>query len=518
MGRTKYLDIKNYIDNTNNCKLITSEDEFILQKIEQNKNGYEVKLIIKCRCGENFTTSFDKFKNRNKRQCLKCGRKITGKKLKYTYELVKKIVSEKSYELLDDKYYDNKTKMTLKDSLEYFYFTNLSNLLQDKLPNRFDPSNPYSLQNIKLWLIYNNKPYTLISEIYKGFNVPHLYHCNICGENFKISLGNLFIGRKCSYCSGRKAGLSNCLATNNLELSSEWHPTKNGNLTPYDVTCGSNKIVWWKCSNGHEWETQICYRSNNIGCPYCCHNLPSSDYNLYVINPELCREWDYEKNESKPEEYLPNSAKKVWWKCNKNHSWKAAIASRNGHSCPYCLGKIPSANYNLLIIHPLICLDWDYVNNKKRPEEYCPSSGKKVWWKCHKCNFNWKASINSRSSNGNGCPNCNKSKGENKIKQYLDLYNFHYIPQKKFDNLVGLGNGNLSYDFYLPDYNLLIEYQGEFHDGSSGEYSKVNLKTQQEHDKRKREYAQKHNIKLLEIWYWESNNIEEILKKELNLY
>ncbi|MCK9319426.1 hypothetical protein [Methanoculleus sp.] len=120
--------------------------------------------------------------------------------------------------------------------------------------------------------------------------------------------------------------------------------------------------------------------------------------------------------------------------------------------------------------------------------------------------------------NYNRCPECNKSKGEKKIRDVLDLINIKYIPQKEFEGLIGTGGGNLSYDFYLPKCNLLIEYQGQFHDGSSGEYSKKNLKTQQEHDKRKRDYALKYNIKLLEIWYWDFERIEEILYKELYNY
>lgn len=63
------------------------------------------------------------------------------------------------------------------------------------------------------------------------------------------------------------------------------------------------------------------------------------------------------------------------------------------------------------------------------------------------------------------------------------------------------GGGNLSYDFYLDEYNLLIEYQGEFHDGSARIRDKSYLPTQQEHDRRKREYAKQQGINLLEIWY-----------------
>jgi hypothetical protein len=106
------------------------------------------------------------------------------------------------------------------------------------------------------------------------------------------------------------------------------------------------------------------------------------------------------------------------------------------------------------------------------------------------------------------------SKGESKIKDYLIDNNIKYRASKTFKGLIGLGNGLLSYDFYLVDYNLLIEYQGNYHDGTANNQSKKDLERQQEHDKRKREYANINNIKLLEIWYWDFDNIEGIFQNE----
>ncbi len=65
--------------------------------------------------------------------------------------------------------------------------------------------------------------------------------------------------------------------------------------------------------------------------------------------------------------------------------------------------------------------------------------------------------------------------------------------------------------------NLFIEYQGEFHDVSGGDYTRKNLNKQQEHDRRKREYAKLNNIDLLEIWYYDFDRIEEILSNKLNI-
>jgi hypothetical protein len=52
-------------------------------------------------------------------------------------------------------------------------------------------------------------------------------------------------------------------------LAKEWHPIKNGKLTPGDVTPHSNKKAWWMCKKGHEWEARISSRSQGNGCPYC---------------------------------------------------------------------------------------------------------------------------------------------------------------------------------------------------------------------------------------------------------
>ena len=62
----------------------------------------------------------------------------------------------------------------------------------------------------------------------------------------------------------------NDLATVNPRLAKEWHPTKNGDLSPFDITAGSGKKAWWKCSQcGYEWETIIANRTKGHGCPKC---------------------------------------------------------------------------------------------------------------------------------------------------------------------------------------------------------------------------------------------------------
>lgn len=62
------------------------------------------------------------------------------------------------------------------------------------------------------------------------------------------------------------------LAETHPDLALEWHPTKNGELTPQDVSKGSDKKAWWKCMYEHEWEAAISSRSQGSGCPVCVKN------------------------------------------------------------------------------------------------------------------------------------------------------------------------------------------------------------------------------------------------------
>ena len=143
--------------------------------------------------------------------------------------------------------------------------------------------------------------------------------------------------------------------------------------------------------------------------------------------------------------------------------------------------------------------------------------------KCKICGHIWNTEPRNIISNRkNGCPKCKNSKGEKKIENWLINNNIYYISQKTFQDLIGLKGGKLSYDFYLPNENILIEYQGQQHEKPVSFYNKLSEENtiiafgnQQEHDRRKREYAKLHNIKLLEIWYYDFKNIEDILKNHL---
>lgn len=74
----------------------------------------------------------------------------------------------------------------------------------------------------------------------------------------------------CPFCAGKRVNESNSLAAIKPQIAKEWHPTKNSNLSPENVTCQSSKKVWWLCPNGHEQFQPISSRvKRKNGCPYC---------------------------------------------------------------------------------------------------------------------------------------------------------------------------------------------------------------------------------------------------------
>lgn len=232
----------------------------------------------------------------------------------------------------------------------------------------------------------------------------HEWQSSINGRNGKAS---------CPFCTGHRVSVSTSIYTKNPDLVSEWHPTKNANLTPRDVSPGSNKKVWWKCPKGedHEWQAPVARRVNGSGCPFCSNRKLSKTNNLEKTNPSLFSQWHPTKNGSlDPTKQIAGGTKKVWWKCPKgeDHEWQAEIGARvSGSGCPYCSGHKIVKSTSLSSKRPDLILEWDFVKNTSiSPEEVNPFSHTKVWWKCRKHKeHEWYAKVSDRSS-GRGCPFC----------------------------------------------------------------------------------------------------------------
>lgn len=148
------------------------------------------------------------------------------------------------------------------------------------------------------------------------------------------------LGRGCPYCSGYLATKENCLWATNRKLSGEWHREKNGSLRLRDVAPYSNKKVWWRCREGHEWQATVAHRNlDGTGCPYCAHQKLSPEHSLLAVNQHLAYEWHKEKNgKLSPADIFPHDKRKVWWKCMHGHVWRATPYARHGlkTGCPVC--------------------------------------------------------------------------------------------------------------------------------------------------------------------------------------
>ena len=224
----------------------------------------------------------------------------------------------------------------------------------------------------------------------------------------------------------------NSLALKMPNIAKEWNYEKNGNLKPEMFSYASSRKVWWKCLKGHEWEDTINNRVHGNGCLICSNRKVLYGVNDFATrNPQIVKEWDYEKNgELKPEKIVFGYSKKVWWKCQEcGYEWQISPASRTkGSKCPCCAKKIIVKGINdLKTTNPELLKEWNYERNGElKPEQVTRGSRKKVWWKC-KNGHEWSALISNRTK-GVGCPKCaiNKLtvKNSKRVIQYTLDYKF----------------------------------------------------------------------------------------------
>jgi len=249
--------------------------------------------------------------------------------------------------------------------------------------------------------------------------------------------------------------------SDNAQLMAEWNWEKNDELgfDPNKLTCGSHSKVWWKCSKGHEWQVAIADRNRGSGCPYCSGRYAIKGKNdLQTINPVLAEEWNYEKNDGLiPSDVMPNSNKKVWWKCSKGHEWQAVIASRNTVAgCPYCAGqRVIKGKNDLQTVNPFVAKEWNYEkNNGLMPEDVMSSSEKKVWWKCNK-GHEWQDTVGHRNR-GRGCPICNIER-HTSFPEYAIVY---YLEKCGLEATHLHRGKGYELDIYIPSKKIAIEYDG----------------------------------------------------------
>ncbi|MEV6140506.1 zinc-ribbon domain-containing protein [Nocardia sp. NPDC051990] len=273
-------------------------------------------------------------------------------------------------------------------------------------------------------------------DLAAGSHTKVWWLCSSCGNEWrmapKVRAAPPFSG--CPSCSYKRAGdilrtpyPGESLAERHPQVAAEWHPTKNGELQPDEVSQASATKAWWLCSDpdcGHEWQTAVGNRTSGkrSGCPKCSRrrrNLPEAGQSLADLHPDLVAEWHSSKNGgTSPSLFKPGSGTKVWWQCRVcGHEWQATIASRavQGSGCKPCSYKVrialrdkPKPGHSFVELHPDIAAQWCVERNGGvRPEGLKPGSDRLVWWRCPDRGHEWQARVYTRTGKDKtGCPEC----------------------------------------------------------------------------------------------------------------
>lgn len=247
------------------------------------------------------------------------------------------------------------------------------------------------------------------------------WKCQICEHSWNGRVSHrTFTGAGCPSCSGNVVHSDgrNSMKNTHPHLAAEFHPTKNGKITPENVKAGTGRKVWWFCQEcNHEWKVAGSNRvSQNSGCPSCAGKAVHIDGRNSFANmlPELAIEWHPAKNQNlTPELVTVGSNKSIWWICDCcEHEWKTRISHRTGvgSDCPACMGKAvhKDGRNSMRNTHPELASEFHpSKNGKLTPDNLIAGTAKPIWWICSKCEKQWKTKGTTRTSKGgSNCPSC----------------------------------------------------------------------------------------------------------------
>lgn len=313
---------------------------------------------------------------------------------------------------------------------------------------------------------------------------------------------------------------TNDLQSQRPDLAAEWHPTKNGDLTPLNVSVYSARTVWWQIEEVRygkvfllEWKATISNRTNGAGCPYTSKppkKLLKGFNDLSATNPELAEKWHPFKNHITPDMVFENTDRKFWWyheaeRWGKKfiHEWQASpkVVKRGGKAggCPICHGIKVLFEYNdLYTCTPEIVEEWDYVKNERiglDPKQITCGSNQYAHWICKYCGHTWRAMILNRTMRKTRCPKCAQRSQTSFPEQAIYFY-----LKTRFSNCINrdketLGKGEL--DIYLPDIKVAIEYCGLFAHSANEKKAA---------DEEKRKLCMDRGIRLIQIYERDCND------------
>ncbi len=310
-----------------------------------------------------------------------------------------------------------------------------------------------------------------------------------CNHGIKeIQIRSLLQGQGCIYCKGKKWS----------EFDLKTHLIKiNSNLI-YEDGFMNGKYLNIICKEHGNFNIKKDRHLSGQGCPKCSKRKKyDQDFFINSVIKKFNNIYTYDKC------FFNSFKEKVIITCKKHGDFETyPNYLLNGNGCKLCRNEnnSHSKEYFLKMClerHPEIdhsILEYTGVNNNIKL--ICKKHGI----------FEQKAGYYLNYSKG--CKYCNETKGEKKIRIYLENNKLKYKQQHK--------NYGFIFDFYIPDYNTYIEFNGRQHYepieffGGIESYNKQSSK-----DILKDQILEKYNIKLIKIGYWQINKVDDILKKEL---
>lgn len=412
---------------------------------------------------------------------------------KKAYEEFCELLERENYKLIGN-YVNNGNKIELECNKSHRYFVQPRNF---KSGNRCPICSGNHQETAKLNFIkqVESENYKVIGKYVNNYTKIEL-ECNK-GHRYFVQPNNFKSGNRCPVCSGLDSDVAKLDFIKQVE--------KEGYKLIGEYKNTMTKIEL-ECDKGHRYFVRPNdFKKNCSRCPIC-PSKKSETAKLDFINKV--------KNEGYRliGEYV-NNGTKVELECNKYHRYFVIPNNfKKGHRCPICGGNNPKQ------------AKLDFIKQVEKEGykvlgKYINASTK-IELQCNKSHRYFVQPNNFK--NGQRCPYCSTiSHGEILTKKILDEYNCKYESQKKFDGLIGLGGGQLSYDFFVDNY-LLIEIQGEQHYKPKELFGgEEKFKQQQEHDRRKREFAKENDYKLLEIPYFsvrDLDKLEKILREKIEDY
>ncbi|MFK0401997.1 zinc-ribbon domain-containing protein [Microbacterium sp. NPDC090225] len=218
------------------------------------------------------------------------------------------------------------------------------------------------------------------------------------------------VGRPtCEECVDRVDDPAESMSVTHPHLAAEFHPTRNGSITPEKILAGTRLKLWWRCARGHEWPATGKKRVTGAGRCLVCANrrVVPGENDMATTHPALAQELHPSKNHGlSATSIVAGTNKKLWWRCAKGHEWPATGNARvGGRGCRECVHKCVSGLNDLSTTHPAIARHWDgNRNGNLLPSAVLATTERKRWWMCERSHAAYE-SAKVRVERG-GCAEC----------------------------------------------------------------------------------------------------------------